>query len=629
MEPDVYFYGRVISKIGPKTYSVTDGAFTTCVQPTPRWEMTGSRGTITLDKHAVMKNMVLKVKDVPLMYLPWMYYPINKDDRSTGFLLPTYGTSTITGQSLNNAFFLVLGRSQDATFYHTLSAKTGQTYAADYRYIVSPGSEGRANFDLINERNQYADDGVTILRPAHRSYHVRGDANQALPHGFRLIGSTDYFTDITTQQLYEQNIQDLSQRNRFINASLTGAFNRYSILATYYKNDTFYGDTTATRLGNAPAVRLSVGNKPIGRSKVYFGGGGEMAYLVRQNDINDPLTNQSLWRFDGSPSVRAPIGSLPYLSPSVSASWRLTHWMETLDPLTGQQVPVGLTRSLLQLSAGVTGPSFSRVFQTPKNGYAERFKHLIEPNINWRWYSPFADFNRVVQHDGTDTIVGGTSQLDYGIRNTLMARRRAPEGSPPGTPGIVRSLLTVNISQTYYSNEAASKYDPYYVSGQSKTSSFSNVQLAAVASPADSVQSAFRMEVDAKYKVITSYGATGSVNGARARVDVSWTRQRLVSELTGTADDVLALPQPVTTIRTRDNRLSGTYMMTFNMLEKDFLQQRIIAAYNTQCCGVAFDYSVNSTTYSTVPMNRTLGISFTLAGIGTFTNPFGSFGGAR
>ena len=38
--------------------------------------------------------MVMRVKDVPLLYLPAMYYPINKDDRATGFLMPTYGTST-------------------------------------------------------------------------------------------------------------------------------------------------------------------------------------------------------------------------------------------------------------------------------------------------------------------------------------------------------------------------------------------------------------------------------------------------------------------------------------------------------------------------------------------------------
>ena len=42
-EPDVYFYGETIEKLGPRTYKITKGGFTTCVQPTPRWEMVSTR----------------------------------------------------------------------------------------------------------------------------------------------------------------------------------------------------------------------------------------------------------------------------------------------------------------------------------------------------------------------------------------------------------------------------------------------------------------------------------------------------------------------------------------------------------------------------------------------------------
>ncbi len=84
-EPDVLFYGESIERVAPKTYRIKRGGFTTCAQPTPRWEMTESSGTITMDKYAFLRNVVFKVKDVPLMYIPAIYYPINKEDRSTGF----------------------------------------------------------------------------------------------------------------------------------------------------------------------------------------------------------------------------------------------------------------------------------------------------------------------------------------------------------------------------------------------------------------------------------------------------------------------------------------------------------------------------------------------------------------
>ena len=80
--------------------------------------MTAGSVTLTLDKRAVLTNAVLKVKDVPLFYLPAMYFPINKEDRSTGFLLPIYGTSLVRGQTLSNAFFWAVDRSQDVTLMH-------------------------------------------------------------------------------------------------------------------------------------------------------------------------------------------------------------------------------------------------------------------------------------------------------------------------------------------------------------------------------------------------------------------------------------------------------------------------------------------------------------------------------
>ena len=38
--------------------------------------------------------------------------------RATGFLIPTYGSSDIRGQSLSNAFFWAISRSQDLTLLH-------------------------------------------------------------------------------------------------------------------------------------------------------------------------------------------------------------------------------------------------------------------------------------------------------------------------------------------------------------------------------------------------------------------------------------------------------------------------------------------------------------------------------
>ena len=66
---------------------------------------------------------------------------VNEEDRATGFLIPTYGTSTVRGQTISNAFFWAINRSQDATFAHDWFSKTGQGYGAEYRFIANPTSD--------------------------------------------------------------------------------------------------------------------------------------------------------------------------------------------------------------------------------------------------------------------------------------------------------------------------------------------------------------------------------------------------------------------------------------------------------------------------------------------------------
>ena len=151
-EPDAYFYGETLEKLGPKKYRITKGGFTTCVQPTPRWEIIASSATVTLDDYAILKNSVLRVKGVPMFYMPIFYYPINEEDRATGFLIPVYGSSTIRGQSLSNAFFWAIARNQDATVFHDWFSTTGQGLGGEYRYIAAPGSEGQMRTYWLAEK---------------------------------------------------------------------------------------------------------------------------------------------------------------------------------------------------------------------------------------------------------------------------------------------------------------------------------------------------------------------------------------------------------------------------------------------------------------------------------------------
>ncbi|HWW88823.1 MAG TPA: hypothetical protein VNZ26_34760, partial [Vicinamibacterales bacterium] len=109
-ETVVYFFGDTVEKIGTKKYKIVNGGFTTCVQPTPRWDLHADTVILNIDHYTFLSQAVMTVKGVPMLYTPLLIYPTKSEDRATGFLLPTYGSSSLRGSSIHNAFFWAIDR---------------------------------------------------------------------------------------------------------------------------------------------------------------------------------------------------------------------------------------------------------------------------------------------------------------------------------------------------------------------------------------------------------------------------------------------------------------------------------------------------------------------------------------
>jgi hypothetical protein len=84
-------------------------------------------------------------------------------------------------------------------------------------------------------------------------------------------------------------------------------------------------------------------------------------------------------------------------------------------------------------------------------------------------------------------------------------------------------------------------------------------------------------------------------------------------------------------VRGAGNRIGGQYAFNYDLRRDTFLQQRYSAYYNAQCCGIGVEYQTFNYQGAFigigVPQDRRFNLSFTLAGIGTFSNLFGAFGG--
>src|SRR5579872_516954 len=257
-EPDAYFWGETIEKLGPRTYKITHGGFTTCVQPTPRWQLVATSVVLTLEKHATLTNALLKVKDVPVFYIPAMYYPINKEDRATGLLIPVYGSSSIKGQTISNAFFWAINRSQDATFYNSWYSKTGYSLGTQYRYVQTKGA---GNVEFVTVREHEADytqpDGSVNTVPGIDSYTVNGTMSQTLPDNLRATAHANYFSSITAQQRYQQNIFAATNRTRNFGGNIIGSWGANTVSSTVERDEVFTNATDSIVSGTLPRVNYT------------------------------------------------------------------------------------------------------------------------------------------------------------------------------------------------------------------------------------------------------------------------------------------------------------------------------------------------------------------------------------
>lgn len=627
MEPDVAFWAKELAKTGPESFEMRDGAFTSCVQATPRWSITGSHGGFVKDKRVTFVNAVLRVKDVPVFYVPYIYYPINKEDRSTGFLMPSFGSSGPAGFILSNAFFWAINRSTDATFNYDYMKKTGNGFGAEYRFVPSAGSNGDIRVYTLGQTPQPAT-ATTAAQPGRRSYNLNAHLNQSLPRGFRLVGSTNYFSNVTSQNVFNQNAFEYSNQTRELIVGLTGGRARYRLSSSYELRDIYSfngaGLATAERHGYAPRVGLLMSDAPIGRSRAYFGATADSAYLASVGNLNVPATNRSLWRFDAKPHVQMPLSRLSFLTVTTSAAWEITQWLESLDPLTRLQESTPLTRQLFNADMRVVGPVFARIWQ-PKAKTIDRVKHIIEPAFGIQWYSPFTRRDQVVQIDGIDSTVGGVTTVNYGLTNRVMVRRRGTATAP----GPVREVLVFDITQSHYTNALASTADPNYQ--PCATGAFSAVHMALTARPNDRVSGQFTTDINPEFRTPCTLGATSVFNTRPAQVSLGWTKKLYIPGLLGFdnpqfADNFL---NGSATFRRANGHLGGAYTAQFDLRRSMFVQQRVLAFYNSQCCGLSVDLQMRDIAYLGLPRQtvRQINFSFTLAGIGSFANPLGSFGG--
>lgn len=119
-----------------------DGTYTRCEPGSNAWNLKGNNIKLNpATGFGTATNVTLRVKDIPVFYTPYIYFPID-DRRQSGFLAPSIGSSDDTGFLLATPYYFNLAPNYDATLYPTYMSNRGLLMEGEFRYLTK-GSEGQ------------------------------------------------------------------------------------------------------------------------------------------------------------------------------------------------------------------------------------------------------------------------------------------------------------------------------------------------------------------------------------------------------------------------------------------------------------------------------------------------------
>lgn len=189
-----------IERSGTWQVRIADGQYTTCEPGHDTWYL--GAGEITLDQESgwgTARHMWLHVQSVPVLYVPWVTFPIDKR-RQSGVLYPTVKVSSANGLDLAVPYYLNLDPQYDLLLRPRWIEKRGALLEGELRYLHgSPSNsvgQGSLGVGWIGDDALFGDRERHVVRFTHvgnpkRPWQVLADATH--------VSDDRYLSDLGTQ----------------------------------------------------------------------------------------------------------------------------------------------------------------------------------------------------------------------------------------------------------------------------------------------------------------------------------------------------------------------------------------------------------------------------------------------
>lgn len=181
--------------IESKTLSTLEAArFTTCDEGSNAWWFQTS--SLELDTEAgqgTAYNARLKIKHVPVFYLPYLSFPID-DRRKSGFLMPSVGHDKTSGNEFTIPYYWNIAPQRDATITPRYMHWRGLLLNSEFRYL-NEHSRGELDVGLMSNDKIYGDDR-SIMDFSHSGEPAK---HWKTSLQYRYASDTEYQNDFSSE----------------------------------------------------------------------------------------------------------------------------------------------------------------------------------------------------------------------------------------------------------------------------------------------------------------------------------------------------------------------------------------------------------------------------------------------
>jgi LPS-assembly protein len=605
------FEAREVERVDARTYRLRQAWVTVCEPEKPLWRFHTASATIRVERNARLRHASFRLLDIPVLYLPYATAPVGRKLRQSGFLVPHGANTSNKGMVVGTAYYWAPTEWMDLTLGGEYLSKRGFSHAAELRAVPREGVTVNAGYFAVNDRGLVGPGGTRLKQGGHQA-NVSLDGY--LPGGWRAVLDFHKLTSLKFRlafaETFERAVNSEVRSTLFLTNNARGFSVNFS--GSNYKNFLSAEPETAVVLRAAPGARVSsVDQAPFRRWPLYFGFHVAAEALHR----SEPgfSTPDAVQRFEVAPRVTLPLRWGPWLGITPTFVARTTRYGAQVQ--SGALAPRPLVRNTQEVTVDVWPPALARIF----TGRSARWKHVIEPQLIYRYVRGVNDFGRFLRFDEND-ILTDTNEIEYGITQRLLRRKGDGEAD---------EVLSWRVAQKRYFDpmfngalvpgernvfRATALFSPFAFADGPRT--YSPVVSDLRVTPGGRFDAQFRLDIDPQRRKITAAGTLVKMRPYRESfVTLAHFATRNAAVLQPRSHQVSALAGYGQTTRPG---LNAAFGFSYDVQRKFLQSQLVQVSFNGRCCGIGFEY--RRLALGPVRSENQFRVALMIANVGTFGN---------